>query len=193
MQPSPPESPEIILDRATPEQVLKRLAALREQHAHGLMTTALFRELLTWFRFTDDSGQLWAPGANTNQWYRWTGAQWTPDEPPAALNLPSLPPSVEAAWQVSGQVGDHAGAPPGREQPPPAAQESPIPAPPDLPRRPDVCPTCGASMPGKKFCTQCGTATSAAPAGPAPAGRCLKCGAPASGTKFCTQCGTPLA
>ncbi len=62
-----------------------------------------------------------------------------------------------------------------------------------------ACPACGADQPtGKKFCRNCGTALTAAPAPPPvpsePGIACPACAKPSpAGARFCRNCGTVLA
>lgn len=52
-----------------------------------------------------------------------------------------------------------------------------------------LCPKCGESAGGGKFCQHCGTPLAAAPA--ATKKFCANCGSQLSGAKFCAECGTP--
>ena len=79
-----------IHDKATPAELVRRLEAFRRQHNQGSITTTRFRAILSYFRFTDDKGRVWTPGANSNKWYSWENGKWATGNPPAILNLPMI-------------------------------------------------------------------------------------------------------
>lgn len=84
-----------IHDKATPDELIRRLEAFRQQYNQGSITTARFRVILSYFRFTDDRGRVWTPGANSNKWYSWENGKWTTSTPPAILNLPMIAEPTE--------------------------------------------------------------------------------------------------
>jgi hypothetical protein len=75
-------------DKATPDELVKKLEGFRRQYNQGSITAARFRVILGYFRFTDDKGRVWTAGANSNRWYLWENGKWTTSTPPAVLNLP---------------------------------------------------------------------------------------------------------
>src|SRR5438067_7012020 len=83
-----PEPHELAYKSATPKQIIARLDILRERYRVGFFTAADFNATLKAFQFRDDVGHLWAPGATSNQWYRWDMDHWTAATPPARLNVP---------------------------------------------------------------------------------------------------------
>ena len=85
----------------------------------------------------DANNELWTPGAQSGNWYRWDGRQWIPGNPPERLVIPKLPAEL---------------APEPDPTPQPLTQWTP-PKDPNL----KVCAKCGAENVGKKFCTKCGS------------------------------------
>jgi len=125
-----PEPPEIAYENATPQQLLERLDILRERFRMGVMSVADFNTAIRAFQFKDDIGHLWAPGATSDQWYRWDLDQWTPAEPPRTLLVsqsPVLFTDFEQATRprATGPAVIH-------------------------------CGKCGTPNSGNKFCTKCG-------------------------------------
>lgn len=178
-----PDLPESIEETATPDELMRTLEGFREEYQHGLMTASEFKEVLNLFQLTDDGGHLWAPGANTNQWYRWDGHQWTPAAPPSRFKLP--PEMVTSSvWERVPQ--------PEPDMVASAPEEEPIP-------QPQVCSHCGNPVQeGAKFCPECAQKVAiAAPPPATPAEPCCPnpdCGRPVPvGKNFCTNCGSPVA
>jgi hypothetical protein len=134
-----PDPPERVSDRATPQELIRRLDILRGHHRAGLMTAADFNAALRLFQFTDDAGDLWAPGGETGRWYRWDRRQWVAADPPASLQIPEMPLEVLTVLEAA----------------PPTPAVSAPPAPPQPAGI--FCPNCGAPNQTKKFCTRCGT------------------------------------
>lgn len=147
--------PEPIHDKATPEQLIRRLDIFRERYKHGLMTAAEFNEVLKLFQFTDDLGHIWSPGATTNQWYSWNLNEWTPAQPPPLLTVPDMDLTKSPMWKVASasskaQVTFNQ---PDQQTLSQQYQQQVVHAPPE--RR---CPKCSNIVAGgKKFCTTCGT------------------------------------
>ena len=134
---SVPEPPETLDRFISPAAVLERLDVLRMRYTMGDMDVASFNEVLKLFQFRDVNNELWTPGAQSGNWYRWDGRQWTAGTPPEQLVIPKMSiamlPELEAAPQ-------------------PLSKWAP-------PRDPNIktCPKCGAENTAKKFCTKCGT------------------------------------
>jgi ribosomal protein L32 len=168
-----PEPPELAYETATPQQLQQRLDVLRERFRTGLLSVADFNTAIKAFQFTDAVGHLWAPGATSSQWYRWDRTQWTPATPPARLNVPQAPVMFT---DFEGSAAAARAASPTTK----------------------ICPKCGVTNIGKKFCTDCGTelGLESAAAAPPPAssttGTCPKCGAVSVGKKFCIACGEKI-
>jgi hypothetical protein len=166
--PLPP--PEPIAEKTTPQAVLARLEKIRQTYARGLLPATQFNEMLAVFQFVDDLGHLWAPGAQSNRWYRWDRTEWTPAEPPATLSLADPKLSASPDWFLadSGRAAPPQAPPapaggiggnPGLAIPPAPAWSSPPPPQAPLPAG-RICsnPTCRKPVaPGKKFCSSCGT------------------------------------
>jgi zinc ribbon protein len=76
-------------EKATPDAIIRRLEAFRRQYGQGSITLAGYREILGQFRFKDDNGRLWAPGANSSKWYMWEKGNWNAYTPPGLLTLPT--------------------------------------------------------------------------------------------------------
>lgn len=131
-----PEPPEILVPTSSPAKILERFEEIRERYRMGLIDPLTFNQLLKFFQFRDEAGSLWTPGARTNKWYRREGARWVEKTPPALLLLPQLP--VDFAPET---------------EPPPLPKVETSSAKSGV----RICPTCGSSNTGKKFCTQCGT------------------------------------
>jgi hypothetical protein len=126
-----PEPPELAYESVAPEVLTERLDIIRERFRTGLLTAADFNAALKAFQFNDELGHLWSPGATTGKWYRWDGDEWTAAAPPSRLKVSQSPILfTDFERQTNSRPSKPAGA---------------------------VCPTCGASNVGKKFCTQCGT------------------------------------
>lgn len=203
--------PETVSDRFTPEQLAERLLELRRRYQNGALDAAQFNAALAVFQFNDEVGHLWAPGANTGQWYRWDRSEWTPDQPPQALTMTHAQLETSAAWLTTSDAPATAGTVATSSD---QAGSSSVPSAAKLqckvcnlayasgafcsacggklePIAPQLavsnaCSGCGKPLDaGAKFCKSCGL-----PA--APAGVCPKCGAPSTGTKFCTRCGGKL-
>jgi len=173
-----PQSPELVRDTYTPEELVRRVQEMRRLYQGGALSAALFNDFVSAFRFHDDVGHLWSVGANSGQWYRWDRTQWTQAPPPRSLTLVNDEIQRSSAWMTTAAAAS---------RPAPAAQ-APAPA-------ANVCGGCGAPWkPGAKFCTRCGK-PAAAPAQSAPRpSACPRCNKVISqGTKFCTGCGTPVA
>lgn len=101
--------PEIFREKTTPANVMARLRLLRTRYVEGEMSAARFNAILEAFRFVDEVGHLWSPGAQSERWYRWDRAQWTPAEPPAALALADAKLADAGAWAESAQAESQAG------------------------------------------------------------------------------------
>lgn len=211
-----PEPPERIFERATPAQLTERLGMIQERVRLGVMPPPAFDEALKLFQFTDDVGHLWAPGVASGRWYRWDRTQWTPADPPAALNVPNLlmtlTPSLSAPAAQGASPGDApataasgATAAPqakgrtsrsrrGQGDAAPASASGVIAAPSietQQPARPQQSPSpAGTETSGATgvFCSRCGTRS-------APGAKfCPGCGAPLGPSATpagCPQCGTP--
>jgi hypothetical protein len=191
--------------KATPAQLVERLAIVRERFLLGLHSPEEYNEILKEFQFADDRGTTWAPGANTDQWYRWERSRWIKDTPPAELNLPALPMMfvpVATPEQSKPKQEDEAArdsAKPGR-RPSPKRKETDAPAVVSPSHNMDTpvaahdesnservkCAGCGQLTAKGVFCSHCGTSLS-------PQRRCPKCGAVVpAGKRFCTNDGTPV-
>jgi hypothetical protein len=182
-----PELPERIRDSFTPQELMARVEALRRLHDRGAMSAAQFNDFLAAFRFNDEIGHLWMPGANSGKWYRWDRTGWTQSEPPQALMLVNEGMQHSAEWMVTAGAAT-AGHP--------STQKTGATAAADI-----LCPSCGVRVKtGQKFCTACGKPISAAkaalllPPPPPPQPVCPKCSKPVTpGKKFCAACGAALA
>ena len=202
------QTPENILQRVTPDRVMRALVMFRSRYDRGLIPPEEFNRLVASFQFVDELGRYWSPGANSGRWYRWDRTEWAAAEPPATLLVGDLPFTHTADW-----VSTQGPAPAPRPVAPPipagprcscgAVLNPSSPFCPDCGRRsspdpPQVrCsnPGCGAPIPaGKKFCAKCGqpAAVARAPQPPAPLS-CPKCAKTVPpGKKFCPGCGTPV-
>jgi RNA polymerase subunit RPABC4/transcription elongation factor Spt4 len=169
-----PAPPEPVYDKATPEELLRRLDIVRDRYLLGMMTATEFNGVLKEFQFTDERGVIWTPGATTSQWYCWDREQWVQAAPPAILNLPSLP-AMFIPVEPPAAVPD---VWPQEIKPPPVVAAST-----------KICVHCGQPIRGKAFCPHCGTKQAADR--PVAERRCPKCHAlvPAD-KKFCTSDGT---
>ncbi|MBI3914660.1 MAG: hypothetical protein HY327_10815 [Chloroflexi bacterium] len=135
------ENPESVGERMTPDQLIRRLDTFRERLKYGLMTANEFKEALRLFQFSDDVGHLWAPGATSNQWYRWDRTHWTAAPPPPLLNVPTMPAATLA--QSDSVIAEPKPALPPKSAPEPAVMST--------------CPHCNAHFEGlAKFCPTCG-------------------------------------
>jgi hypothetical protein len=140
-----PEPPETLFLTVTPAKVLERFELIRDQYRMGVLDPAAFNAALKVFQFPDAEGVLWTVGARSNRWYRWDGGTWQPADPPAQLQIPPMPLEL---------VPDAQRPPLSPAAPAPVQREGP---------RPQICPTCGAANPGRKFCTKCGARLSSQP------------------------------
>jgi hypothetical protein len=170
--------PEKVRIPTTSGEIQRRLDALREGYRHGILSAAQFTTMAAQFRFADDVGHLWMPGATTSHWYRWDRTQWTQSEPPPALYLVNEQLETSAAWITTE----------------PAAIPAPAKA---LPPAASLC-VCGAPLTGTPFCKRCGKPAPAA-ASPAKSVDTALCSNQACGTaltaeqSFCPKCGSPAA
>src|SRR5215470_849095 len=105
-----PNLPETVRDYFTPEELGVRLDQLRRWYQQGALGAAEFNATLSVFQFNDDVGHLWAPGANSGQWYRWDRTQWTQAQPPAALMLANAALESSAAWLTTSGASTSASA-----------------------------------------------------------------------------------
>jgi hypothetical protein len=131
-----PEPPELAHETVSPDELLQRLDIVRERFRTGLITASDFNTAIRAFQFADSVGHLWAPGATSNQWYRWDGNQWTAAAPPPLLKVPQAPILFTDYEEEAADARRK-----GTVAPSPSVD----------------CPQCGAPNPGKKFCTRCGT------------------------------------
>ncbi len=131
-----PDAPELLSQTSTPQVILDRFELLRDRYRMGLIDAGSFNELLKIFQFRDAGGVLWTPGAKSREWYRWTGRDWTPGNPPDQLVIPAMAlDSLAGSGMQSEPLAPHGPGGP----------------------RAVTCAKCGASNVGKKFCTSCGT------------------------------------
>lgn len=142
-----PEPPEVAADQVSTDELLRRLDIFRERYQAGLMTAAEINAILPLFQFTDDDGHIWAPGVQTNTWYRWDGTEWTAADPPETLTVPVMPIEVTSVLEVE------AATPERRRRRKTSRAASPRREPQDA-----ICPNCGAAGQTARFCTRCGTA-----------------------------------
>jgi hypothetical protein len=118
-------------ENATPDSIIRRLEVFRRQCAQGTITLARYREILATFRFKDSHGRVWAPGANSRNWYMWENAKWDARAPPGLLSLPGEDERLEAF------TARHSGIP---------VSVSAL-----------LCANCGKQLvEGAKFCSNCG-------------------------------------
>jgi hypothetical protein len=183
-----PELPESLRECFTPEELSRRVEALRLRFQQGAMTAETFRGVLGAFQFTDDVGHLWAPGANSGQWYRWDRTQWTPAQPPPSLMMAKTDLQTSSAWITTEGVAKSAPAQPvgARGAATSSTQTGASPA--KL-----QCASCKRTFDSGAFCSECGgkleVVTPRAPA----RNVCASCGAALTlGKKFCTKCGKPV-
>lgn len=117
-------------EKRTTDEIIQKLGDLRQQLNQGSITELRFTMILGYyFRFTDDRGRLWTPGANSDRWYMWDRGRWTAGNPPAVLNLPTV---MEQPKVISPQAPRVSG--------------------------PKFCRSCGKPLSeGSKFCPSCGT------------------------------------
>ena len=127
------EPPEIAYETVTPEVLVKRLDMLRESLRTGMMSVGAFNTAIKAFQFKDEIGHLWAPGATTGQWYRWDIDRWTAADPPARLQVDQSPILFDDFEEATAPAAFASGP------------------------KSVVCPKCGSTNVGKKFCTSCGT------------------------------------
>lgn len=183
--------PERVRDKATPGELARRLAILREEHQRGLLPAAEFKTMLSVFQFKDEAGYTWAPGAQSGRWYRWDGRQWTPGPPPEYLYLPDDPIVESPGWRLAGltQTEESAAieAPPAL--PPALLAETAEASPPTGSSAGSRRCQCGAALDsGESFCPECGARYTPPPPSTCPScGRVLK-----PGVKFCGGCGASL-
>jgi len=222
-----PNLPETVRDYFTPEELGVRLDQLRRWYQQGALGAAEFNATLSVFQFNDDVGHLWAPGANSGQWYRWDRTQWTQAQPPAALMLANAALESSAAWLTTSGASTSASAATEAQATTPTDASAG-----DLPLRCaqcnrryasgafcmacggkleailkptiETCSGCNAPLePGSRFCKMCGRPLVRSAAGSSPpieagppvsqsAGVCPKCGSSNVGKKFCTVCGAKL-
>ena len=118
-------------ERTTPDAITRRLEVIRRQFAQGSITSGKYREILATFRFKDDKGRSWAPGANSSNWYVWENGSWSARAPPVVFTLPTDDERLEAfkARQSGATVAS-----------------SPL-----------FCANCGKQLvEGARFCSSCG-------------------------------------
>lgn len=193
-----PESPEVVRDTYTPEELVRRLEEIRRLHKGGALSAKTFNDFVSAFRFNDAAGHLWSIGANTGQWYRWDMTAWTPATPPQSLMLENASIQQSSEWIITAGAGTRpslqcsqckASAADGTFCTKCGGKLVPAATPASPAHGVSSCSGCGTALkPGTKFCMNCGLpVTAQAPA-------CRRCGKTiAAGVKFCTGCGAPVA
>lgn len=121
------------VERASPNEWLKRFEIFRERFRLGLIDEIRFKEITRAFQFKDDLGHIWMPGAASARWYRWDRKQWTAAAPPGQLTANDIPLAIAVAWgyripEPPAPYKNHV-APSPESNPPPPAHATVPPAP----------------------------------------------------------------
>ncbi len=183
-----PESPEKVRDSFTPQELRARVEALLRLYQHGALSSAQFNDFLSAFRFNDEIGHLWSPGANSGKWYRWDRTAWTEAEPPPALMLANENMQRSAEWMLTSTAA--AAGPPA-----PASASGGVSA--TGVASSLQCSKCKRTYSSGVFCTACGgklekVAPPPPPSAPAAQLLCVQCHKTFSSGTFCTECGGKL-
>ncbi|NJL94666.1 MAG: hypothetical protein HC915_13555 [Anaerolineae bacterium] len=80
-------------------EVEQKVNILRDQFLQGRITREQLQDELRRLMLLDDQGRWWMLGLETNRWYRYTGREWLPEEPPRPVVEPAAP------WQPDQQAG----------------------------------------------------------------------------------------
>jgi len=144
-------------DDATPapETAVEVVKHLREAYQAGMLSTAEAEMVLDELVLLDPAGDLWAPGFESDRWYRLAGSRWEAASaaPRAGAGLEGRAPPPDAAAQALGRL--EAATPRFPEPVSPAWAPTP-----DYPER-LACPQCGSALTtAAEICPVCG--------GPAP-------------------------
>ena len=138
-----------------PEAAVELVKRLRQAYQAGMLSTAEAEMVLDELVLLDPAGDLWAPGFESDRWYRLAGTRWeaAPGAPRAGAGLEGRAPPPEAAAQALGRL--EAAIP--RFPEPLSPGWTPTP---DYPER-LACPQCGSALStASEICPVCG--------GPAP-------------------------
>jgi len=84
-------------------EVEKQVGLLRQQFSNGQLSRDQLQAQLRGLMQTDEQGRWWMLGMESNQWYRYDGANWVKDNPPRPA--PTAPQNAtEGAFVASAQA-----------------------------------------------------------------------------------------
>jgi len=163
------------------------LTLLQEQAMAGEIEENEFAGLVHAMIAEDFYGDRWTFAPETGSWFNVKEDEWVEGEPRGPLLL-ALPEGCEdAIGELKNEIDRLEAAVRRETSEAPAAERA---------TSPDVkyCTKCGNQLlPGRGFCTQCGTRQSQEAASQSAPTACAKCGNELRpGLKYCTKCGEPV-
>jgi len=135
-----------------PEAAVELVNRLRDAYQAGMLSTGEAEMVLDELVLLDPAGDLWAPGFESDRWYRLAGTRWEAASaaPRAGAGLEGRAPPPDAAAQALGRL--EAATP--RFPEPVSLAWTPTP---DYPER-LACPQCGSALTtASETCAVCGS------------------------------------